>query len=166
MRVNPGAGEIRTKKDFTQVRQDVRAEFARWGMALDEYEILPKDGSNGAQIDFYRDGKKQTIRCSKTRDFALNLYALWRVIEALRLAQQRGILDTLVMAGLAMLPAGAAMVDPYEVLGVRPDAPLSVIEGAYRARAHDLHPDKGGDTEAMKGLNGALARIKQERGIA
>jgi len=63
MRVNPGAGEIRTKKDFAQVREDVRAEFTRWGMSLDEYEIMPKDGQNGAQIDFYRDGKKQTIRC-------------------------------------------------------------------------------------------------------
>lgn len=166
MRVSPGAGQILTKKTITEVRQDVRAEFRRWGMSPDEYEIWPKGDNDGAQIDFWRDGKKQTVRCAKTRDFALNLYALWRVIEALRLAQQRGILDTLVMAGLAMLPAGAALVDPYEVLGVRPDAQLSVIEGAYRARAHDLHPDKGGDTEAMKGLNDALARVKAERGIA
>lgn len=165
MRVNPNAGDIRTRKTSADVRQVVRAEFRRWGMSPDEYEIWPKEPDGGAQIDFWRDGKKQTLRCKKARDFAGNLFALWRVIEALRLAQQRGILDTLVMAGLAMLPAGAAQVDPYELLGIRSDAPTTVIEAAYRARAHDLHPDKGGDTEAMKALNDAYERVKQERGL-
>jgi len=88
------------------------------------------------------------------------------VIEALRLAQQRGILDTLVMAGLAMLPAGAALVDPYELLGVRSDATNSVVDAAYRARARDLHPDAGGNNDAMRALNEARDKIKQERGIA
>jgi hypothetical protein len=166
MRVSPNAGDIRTRKTSADVRQDVRAEFRRWGMSPDEYEIWPKEPDGGAQVDFWRDGKKQTIRCKKARDFAGNLFALWRVIEALRLAQQRGILDTLVMAGLAMLPAGAIKIDPYELLGVRSDATMSVIEAAFRARARDLHPDKGGDNEQMKALNEAHEQIRRERGMA
>ncbi|MCJ7527471.1 MAG: J domain-containing protein [Methyloceanibacter sp.] len=165
MRPNRNAGDIRTRKSSAVVRLDIRAEFRRWGMSPDEYEIYPKEPDGGAMIDFWRAGKKQTIKCRKSREWAQNLFALWAVIESLRLAQQRGILDELITAGLAMLPAGAAMRDPYEVLGVRPDAPMDVIEAAYRVRAKTLHPDTGGDHEEMKVLNDSMERVKQDRGL-
>ena len=45
--------------------------------------------------------------------------------------------------------------DYYAVLGVPRDATQEEIRRAYRRRAHELHPDKGGDAEKMKELNEA-----------
>jgi hypothetical protein len=46
--------------------------------------------------------------------------------------------------------------DPYELLGVAPDADTADIECAYRRMARRTHPDAGGDEESQKRLN--LAR--------
>ena len=44
---------------------------------------------------------------------------------------------------------------PFERLGAKPTANRQDIDIAYRQRAKRLHPDKGGDTEAMQELNKA-----------
>lgn len=50
----------------------------------------------------------------------------------------------------------------HAVLGVMPDAPIEVIEAAYRALAKKHHPDRGtGDTAKMQEINQAYARIKR-----
>jgi hypothetical protein len=49
--------------------------------------------------------------------------------------------------------------DPYNVLGVRRDAPKEVILAAYRALSKLWHPDRGGDPEQMKRLNAAMDRL-------
>lgn len=46
--------------------------------------------------------------------------------------------------------------DPYEVLGVGPDADLDELVAARRRRAMDVHPDVGGSHEAMQALNAAF----------
>lgn len=46
--------------------------------------------------------------------------------------------------------------DPYELLGVPPDADTADIQRAYRRLAPRTHPDTGGDEESQKRLN--LAR--------
>jgi len=53
--------------------------------------------------------------------------------------------------------------DPYEVLGIRPDAPLDVAEAAYRARAKKAHPDAGGRDDEMRELNAAIESIRAKR---
>jgi hypothetical protein len=51
----------------------------------------------------------------------------------------------------------------HAMLGVLPDAPLEVIDAAYRALAKKHHPDRGtGDTEKMQEINAAYARIRRE----
>jgi len=45
--------------------------------------------------------------------------------------------------------------DLYEVLGVSRTASQEEIKKAYRAKAHKLHPDKGGDAEKFKEVNEA-----------
>jgi hypothetical protein len=41
-------------------------------------------------------------------------------------------------------------IDPADVLGVRPDAPLQEIRDAYRAKAKRYHPDAGGEEWAFR----------------
>jgi hypothetical protein len=46
----------------------------------------------------------------------------------------------------------AIQFDPYEVLGVGPQANLAEIQEAYRARSKRYHPDAGGDAWAFRVL--------------
>ena len=47
------------------------------------------------------------------------------------------------------------MKNLYEVLGVSEDADDSEIKKAYRKKAQEHHPDKGGDTEVFQEINKA-----------
>jgi len=158
-----GAGQFNSRKPADETRTLIRDEFRLWGFERDEYEIFPAHGSKEARVEFWMNGKKQEVVCSKSWEYAQNLHALWSILKALRLAHQRGILEELVSAALAMLPPGAQRRDPYEVLGVRPDAPMEVVRASYKALAGTAHPDKGGSEEGMKELNDALERVEEER---
>lgn len=43
-------------------------------------------------------------------------------------------------------------MNPYQILGVKPDASESAIKQAYRALAKQHHPDAGGDPEKFRDL--------------
>lgn len=49
-------------------------------------------------------------------------------------------------------------MDPYQVLGIRPEADTGQIRAAYRARARHVHPDAGGDDDAFARLQDAYRR--------
>lgn len=54
----------------------------------------------------------------------------------------------------------------YKYLGVRPDAPISVIRAAYRALAMELHPDRNKDkstTSEFQALQEAYAVLSDEQ---
>jgi curved DNA-binding protein CbpA len=48
----------------------------------------------------------------------------------------------------------------YDILGVSPDAKDDEIKRAYRNRARNVHPDKGGDEEEMAAINHAYDVLK------
>jgi curved DNA-binding protein CbpA len=48
-------------------------------------------------------------------------------------------------------------VSPYETLGVPPDATPEAITAAYRQKARQHHPDRGGDHGEMSAINDAYA---------
>lgn len=57
------------------------------------------------------------------------------------------------------------MSDPWETLGVSPDADEDTVKKAYRKLAMKHHPDKGGDPEKFKEIQGAYDKIvKGEEG--
>lgn len=41
------------------------------------------------------------------------------------------------------------MIDPYEILGVAPDADEAAVKAAFRRLAKSAHPDSGGDADAF-----------------
>jgi len=54
--------------------------------------------------------------------------------------------------------------NPYEVLGIAPDASIEEVKHRYRQLAKVFHPDTGnGDTKAMSKLNQAYQKICQEK---
>ena|SRR5438045_3904009 len=52
--------------------------------------------------------------------------------------------------------------DYYDLIGVAPNATTRIIEAAYKLRARQVHPDRGGDEETMKLLNEAYAVLRDE----
>jgi curved DNA-binding protein CbpA len=50
----------------------------------------------------------------------------------------------------------------YITMGVSPNATKRRIEAAYRYRAKQFHPDRGGDEEKMKSLNEAYAVLHDD----
>lgn len=59
--------------------------------------------------------------------------------------------------------ARARPVDPYALLGVAATATLAEVKAAFRARAHEHHPDRGGDAEAFMAIKKAFDGINRRR---
>jgi hypothetical protein len=52
----------------------------------------------------------------------------------------------------------------HSVLGVAPGAPLADVKRAFRARALETHPDRGGDAEAFRAVREAYERAVARAG--
>lgn len=50
--------------------------------------------------------------------------------------------------------------DPYRILGVEPDADDHAIRAAYRRRARETHPDRGGSDEAFREVRAAYDTLR------
>ena len=58
---------------------------------------------------------------------------------------------------------GVRPVDPRSVLGVSPDASAEEVKGAFRRKALEAHPDRGGSAEAFITLKRAYDAIVARR---
>ena len=97
-----------------------------------------------------------------------NVRALEATIEALRRIERHGasaLLDQALSGFTALPPASDERPAWWEVLGLpaRPPA-LSGAESAYRLKAAQIHPDRGGDGEGMAALNGAIREARESFG--
>jgi len=54
--------------------------------------------------------------------------------------------------------------EDYRVLGVEPGAGRDEVKAAYREKARELHPDRGGDADAFSRVNEAYRRLKRNGG--
>jgi len=107
----------------------------------------------GIAVYFTIGGKKTVLACDRWRSAADNMAAIAGHIDAIRMQQRYGV-GTLeqAFAGFAQLPAPVA-VDPWPVLGISPTRDRDEIERAYHKWARTLHPDAGGNPDAMAQLN-------------
>lgn len=146
-------------------RSDIEAEFSRWNAqagetVLSDYDLpMMRPGQVEAEVRFLLRGQPMRVRIDRWGDFATNLKCVHLNIRDMRLAEARGSLEAM-RETLTALPAPKQDRDPYEVLGIRPDASPAVIDAAYRAKAHETHPDHGGKEEAFKEVQAAYDRVK------
>ncbi|WP_299330698.1 ferredoxin Fer [Haloplanus sp.] len=55
------------------------------------------------------------------------------------------------------------MDDPYDVLGVKPDADEAELDQAYRRRVVETHPDQGGSVRAFQRVKAAYEAVMNDR---
>lgn len=55
-------------------------------------------------------------------------------------------------------------LDPYEILGVKPNATKDEVKQAYKKKAWDAHPDRGGSNSEMMKVNAAFEAISRVKG--
>ena len=59
---------------------------------------------------------------------------------------------------------GTQTFNPFDVLGVPPTATEEEVRKAYKKKANEAHPDKGGDVKSMQMINIAFELICKFRG--
>ena len=141
--------------------------FEKWGVHPDDWGVdhdrkardlkgFQGKAARRVTIWWIHPGTDQriTLSCDKNATQADNFRALQKCIVDVRLQEVRGVGDVMATA-YAQIAAPATARDPYEVLGVRPDAPAEVIKASYKARAKLAHGDTGGSDEEMASLNAA-----------
>ncbi len=55
-------------------------------------------------------------------------------------------------------------LDPFEILGVKPNATKDEVKRAFRKKAYAAHPDRGGSNDEMIKVNAAYEAIIRVRG--
>lgn len=181
-------GRGKTALSISQALQRVQAEVGRMGgtgLRIDTDLRVRKDGlpysdqrqpdDPGAVVSFRLPGDKPVVLpCDRYTKVEQNLAAIAATLEAKRAIERHGV-STLARefegylllgdgSGTTPGPQGGVAItlplQPHEVLGVHPEAPVEVAEAAYRALAKKHHPDRGGDPEQMSSLNDAISRIR------
>lgn len=168
---NAQGNSYQQKRDLTipEGISRVRAELQRMGMGDHDIVIstnlplrldgMPRgDASNPADPGvavYWRKGK--TTRCMAIDQYhrvADNLAAIAATLDAMRAIERHGgaaILDR-AFTGFTALPAPEQW---FQILGVAATASRAEIETAYRKKAMDAHPDRGGTHDQMARLNQA-----------
>ena len=117
----------------------------------------------GVAAYFVLDGHNQCIPCDKWDKVGCNLWAVAKTVSALRGIERWGAKDMVnaAFSGFKALPSPDMVLSMpvsrawYEVLGVSPDAPMSVRKAAYRALSKSAHPDMGGSASDWAELQNA-----------
>lgn len=110
-------------------------------------------------VRFVKGGTPVTLTMGRYDTATQNLKALTLCLDDMRMLERRG-LDQAAQAAYLQLGGPTAPVerDPWEVLGLRPNASPEQIDTMWRLLAKTAHPDHGGTDAAMEELNRARAR--------
>ena len=158
---------LNTDVAVSQTRRELVSCLGKWRGAELVSIADPKDlPDERAIVVFDFNGQRVRVEYSDQWNYRSNLRAVYLTLEGLRLAYARGLGDVLINTVSQMLALpGAQYIDPYELLGVRPDAELEDIESMYLIKSKRAHPDKGGTVEQQAQLNAAIERIREDRAV-
>ena len=159
-------GNLNTNKSWNDTLTDIRDEFRRWD--VEDYLLPIKSEclkAGKVSLTFAVHGQWCKPECARWQKghtphwLERNLRAIYLVIHAARLADQRGIGGLLAEVSKHLaLPADPA-IDPYAALGARPDASPEVLRHAYREAVKKHHPDVGGDPAAFRRVQQAAEEL-------
>lgn len=144
------------------------------------------DGASLVQIGDYRDqsdereaivvfefnGNRVRVAYNGACCHRCNMRAIFITLEDLRKAYNKGLGDLMAHTVSQMLALpGAEYIDPYELLGVRPDAPMEAIEAMWKYQLKQWHPDRHPEnveeaTRRTTQLNAAIERIRADKEAA
>ncbi|KKM92422.1 hypothetical protein LCGC14_1218700 [marine sediment metagenome] len=162
-----------------KTRAQIRHQFALWDIDASEFEILWEEDRTsgriirrpGARVRYMRDGNWQEVACFGFPSRTENLRQCFLLLERLRIAEQHGVqYQGLTFTKDVATTTGEAarkesLMDAYDILGVSPDDPISLVKDIFRRKSQHYHPDKeGGTAEKFKRLNGAYELIMKSRG--
>lgn len=156
--------------DANQTRNDLRHMFDQWD--IEQFSIIREQEEfvsgmvkrgYGATVTYLRRGQWQTVTCTSSLEYSENLRSIFFFLDRLRIAEKSGVayqglssVKDVVKSGVNRVEQQETLAEAYDVLGVKPDDPIELIERVYRAKAQSFHPDaSSGDQEKMKRLNAA-----------
>jgi len=73
-------------------------------------------------------------------------------------------MEAQIKARIGVLKGDDSELDPFTILGVKPDATKEEVTRAYREKAGRAHPDKGGSQMEMAKINAAYEAIRLFKG--
>jgi hypothetical protein len=112
-------------------------------------------GGDAAAVYFTRGDQPFVMAVDRFDTDAANLRSIGLAIAAMRTLERHGAaLVDRALAGFAALPAPRSC---WDVLGIEEGADEEEIDQAFRAKAKEAHPDRGGSTELMAELTNARA---------
>lgn len=176
--------QARYTVSFGVARDDLLAELRRLGatnVVLSTNVPTRRDGlpyadwsrrridDPGVAIYFTRNARQQVIACDKWDRVDDNVRAVGLTVAAIRGIARAGateLLDRAFSGFQALPPKGGTTVGEqgapwWQVLGIEKNAPMGVIQDAYRTLARKHHPDAGGDHGAMTVINRAWEQAQQ-----
>lgn len=147
-------------------QKDIKHEFDLWCRFLEDPNAITdydfpaptQIGGKDALARFKLQGRTVMVPCGTFDDYETNLRCVYLAIQSMRLAEVRGIGETIRQA-YGLLPAPEQHRDPYEVMGVHSTMMLEDIEVLYRSKARRL----GEGNPALKDLNIAMDQIREEK---
>lgn len=106
----------------------------------------------GVAIFFRYKGQDITMCADQYSRIWENIYALGKTIESIRAIERYGASEFMQRAfsGFTALPESSVIITPqkwWQVLEVSPTASEDEIKSAYRKKAIETHPGKGGTAE-------------------
>lgn len=163
---------------FDKARRDLLDELRRLGarnVVISSWLPLRQDGNPradvarrriedpGVAVYFELRGRSMVMARDAYWNIHDNIRSIGLAIEHLRGLERHGgaVMMERAFEGFAALPPPAKR-DHWSTLGIRPTRDLDEIAAAFRLRAKDLHPDRGGDAGAMAELLDARSAAIRE----
>ena len=161
-----------------RTRDDIRHMFDQW--EIDQFSIIREQEEyasgvlkrgQGATVTYLRKNGWQTVSCTSSPVYDENLRSIFLFLDRIRIAEKVGVAYQGLSSAKDIVPThvdpkveqSETLADAYDVLGVKSDDPMDLIERVYKSKAQSYHADHGGDEAKMVRLNRAHDLVWQAR---